>query len=98
VRAVLWAMALDHVPPASHLQLLAQQLPRESSPTLVAAALDRTLNDLVRRVLPPSDVPAALEVVATACSLETLAVCIQAAVVVTLKAWELLDVRSQAPY
>jgi aminopeptidase N len=70
VRAVLWAMMLDQVPPASHLELLVQQLPRESSPTLVSAALDRTLNDLVRRVLSPSDVPAALEAIAAACALE----------------------------
>jgi aminopeptidase N len=70
-RAVLWAMLLDQVPPASHLELLARQLPRESSPTLVAAALDRTLHDLVRRVLSPADVPAALEVVAAACTLES---------------------------
>ena len=70
VRAVLWATMLDGVPPGTHLQLLARQLPRESSPTLVAAVLDRTLNDLVRRVLPPSDLPATLEVVAAACALE----------------------------
>ncbi|MET7670215.1 aminopeptidase N [Micromonospora luteifusca] len=70
VRAVLWAMVLDQVPPVSHLDLLARQLPRESSPTLVSAALDRTLNNLVRRVLPPADVPAALEVVAAACALD----------------------------
>jgi aminopeptidase N len=70
VRAVLWAMVLDHASPAAHLELLARQLPRESSPTLVAAALDRTRNDLVRRVLPPSEVPAALEMVAAACALE----------------------------
>jgi aminopeptidase N len=62
-------MVLDRVPPATHLELLARQLPLESSPTLVAAALDRTRNDLVRRGLPPSDVPAALEVVAAACAL-----------------------------
>jgi aminopeptidase N len=49
VRAVLWAMMLDQVPAASHLDLLARQLPRESSPTLVTAALDRTMNHLVRR-------------------------------------------------
>jgi aminopeptidase N len=70
VRAVLWATVLDRVPPASHLELLARQLPRESSPTLVTAALDRTLNVLVRRVLPPSDIPAALELIAAACALE----------------------------
>lgn len=70
VRAVLWATMLDRVPPASHLELLARQLPRESSPTLVTAALDRTLNDLVRRVLPPSGIPAALEVIAAACALD----------------------------
>ncbi len=70
VRAVLWATLLDHGSPASHLGLLARQLPHESSPTLVAAALDRILNDEVRRALPPSDVPAALETVAAACVLE----------------------------
>jgi aminopeptidase N len=70
VRAVLWATMLDGVPPAPHLELLARQLPRESSPTVVAAALDRTLKDLVRRVLPPSDVAAAVEVVAAACAVE----------------------------
>lgn len=69
VRAVLWATALDRVPPAAHLELLARQLPREASPTLVTAALDRSLNNLVRRTLPPSDVPAALEVIAAACAL-----------------------------
>jgi aminopeptidase N len=63
VRAVLWATLLD-------LELLARQLPREPSPTLVAAALDRTANDLRRRALPPSEVPAALEVIAAACALE----------------------------
>ena len=70
VRAVLWATMLDRVPPASHLELLTRHLPRESSPTLVAAALARTRNDLVRRVLPPSDVPAALAVVAAGCAIE----------------------------
>ncbi|GIF70032.1 aminopeptidase [Asanoa ishikariensis] len=70
VRAVLWATLLDQVPPAAHLDLVARQLPRETSSTLVAAALDRTLKDLVRRALPPSDVPAALEVVAAACKLD----------------------------
>ena len=70
VRAVLWATALDQVSPAVHLDLLARQLPRESSPILVAAALDRTLNDLVRRVLAPSEIPAALEVIAAACALD----------------------------
>jgi aminopeptidase N len=70
VRAVLWATMLDQVPPRAHLELLARQLPRESSPTLVTAALNRTLNDLVRRVLPPSDVPAALETIAAACRLD----------------------------
>lgn len=70
VRAVLWATFLDQAAPASHLELLARQLPRESSPTLVAAALDRTLTDLVRRVLPPGEVAAALEVVAAACALD----------------------------
>lgn len=70
VRAVLWATMLDRVPPKAHLELLARQLPRESSPTLVTAALNRTLNDLVRRVLPPSDVPAALETIAAACRLD----------------------------
>jgi aminopeptidase N len=69
VRAVLWATMLDRVPPKAHLELLARQLPQESSPTLVTAALNRTLNDLVRRVLPPSDVPAALETIAAACRL-----------------------------
>ncbi|WP_203912031.1 ERAP1-like C-terminal domain-containing protein [Rhizocola hellebori] len=68
-RAVLWATALDRVPPAAHLELLTRQLPLESSPTLVTAALDRTRNDLVRRVLPPSQVAAALETVAAACTL-----------------------------
>jgi aminopeptidase N len=70
VRAVLWASMLDQVPPGSHLDLLARQLPRESSPTLVSAALDRTRNNLVRRVLSPSEVPAALETIAVACALE----------------------------
>lgn len=49
---------------------MARLLPRESSPILVAAALDRTLNDVVRRLLPPAEVPAALETVAAACVLE----------------------------
>ena len=70
VRAVLWAMALDAVAPAAHLDVLARQLPREPSPTLVGAALDRTLNHLVRRVLPPADVPAALALVAAACAVD----------------------------
>ncbi|MDI6099559.1 aminopeptidase N [Actinoplanes sp. NEAU-A12] len=68
VRAVLWATMLDQASPAAHLDVLARQLPRESSPTLVAAALDHTRNALVRRVLSPSAVPAALEVVAAACA------------------------------
>jgi aminopeptidase N len=70
VRAVLWATFLDQAPPAAYLDLLVRQLPQEPSPTLVAAALGRTLNDLVRRELPPSDVPAALEVIAAACALD----------------------------
>lgn len=61
---------LDALTPAAHLRLLARHLPHAPSPTLVAAALDRTLNHLVRRVLPPSDVSAALEVVAAACVFE----------------------------
>ncbi|GAA2597337.1 aminopeptidase N [Winogradskya consettensis] len=64
VRAVLWATLLDRAPAAAHLDLIARQLPREPSPTLVTAALDRTLNDLLRR----TDVPTALEVVAAACT------------------------------
>jgi aminopeptidase N len=63
VRAVLWASMLD-------LDLLARQLPREPSPTLIAAALDRTMHDLVRRALPPAEGPAALEVIAAACALD----------------------------
>jgi aminopeptidase N len=70
VRAVMWAALLDRVPADMHMKLLARQLPRESSPTLVTAALDRTLKDLVRRRLPPQDVPAALEVIAAACALD----------------------------
>jgi aminopeptidase N len=57
VRAVLWATMLD-------LDLLALQLPRESSATLVTAALDRVRDHLVRRVLTPP----ALEVIAAACA------------------------------
>ena len=70
VRAVLWATVLDQAPPAAHLDLLARQLPRESSPTLVAAALDRTLTGLVRRALSPGEVSAALAVIAAACALD----------------------------
>ena len=66
VRAVLWATMLDRVPPAAHLELLARQLAREPSPVLVAAALDRTRNDLIRREL-----PGALEVVAAGCAIDT---------------------------
>ncbi|MFG1607034.1 aminopeptidase N [Actinoplanes sp. NPDC049265] len=68
VRAVLWTTVLDQVPAAAHLELLARQLPHEPSATLVTAAVDRTLNELVRRRSAPEDVPAALEVVATACA------------------------------
>jgi aminopeptidase N len=68
VLEVLWTAMLDRTPPAAHLEVLARQLPREPSPTLVAAALDRTRNDLVRRVLSPAEVPAALAVVAAACA------------------------------
>jgi aminopeptidase N len=53
VRAVLWASLLD-------LDLVARQLPREPSATLVTAALER----LVRHEL----TPAALEVIAGACA------------------------------
>ncbi|SDT21827.1 aminopeptidase N [Actinoplanes derwentensis] len=70
VRAVLWDVLLDGATPAAHLLLLALQLPREPSPTLVSAALDRTLNHLVRRVLPPAETTAALEVIAAACTAE----------------------------
>ncbi|GIF47718.1 aminopeptidase N [Asanoa ferruginea] len=63
VRAVLWTTMLDQVSPADHLDLLARQLPREPSPTLVAAALSRTLR-MVRRM------PASLEPVAAACALD----------------------------
>ena len=66
-RAVLWATVLDQATPEAHLDLLARQLPRESSPTLVTAALSRTLR-LVRRV--PSDLSAALKTVAAACAIE----------------------------
>ncbi|MEV7621667.1 M1 family aminopeptidase [Actinoplanes sp. NPDC089786] len=67
VRAVLWATVLDRAPAAAHLNLLTRQLPHEPSPTLVSAALDRTLDDLVRRRLTPAEVPAALEAIAAAC-------------------------------
>jgi aminopeptidase N len=62
VRAVLWTTMLDRVPAAAHLELLARQLPREPSPVLLGAALDRTRSELGRRAL-----PGALEVVAAAC-------------------------------
>ncbi|MEV6851464.1 aminopeptidase N [Actinoplanes sp. NPDC051411] len=52
VRAVLWATMLD-------LDLLARQLPREPSATLVTAALDR--------LAPHERTPSALEVIASAC-------------------------------
>ena len=68
VRAVLWPTLLDRTSPGSYLDVLARQLPRESSPALIGAALDRTRTDLLRRVLRPADVPAALAVVAAACS------------------------------
>ncbi|WP_433796923.1 aminopeptidase N [Actinoplanes sp. CA-252034] len=64
VRAVLWPALLDRDP----LPLLARQLPREPSPTLITAALDRTRNSLIRRTLPAADVPAALDVIAAACA------------------------------
>ncbi|MET0425758.1 MAG: aminopeptidase N [Actinoplanes sp.] len=70
VRAVLWATMLDGGTPAAQLELLARQLPHESSPTLVTAALNRTRNDLVRRLLPPAEVAAALATIATACTLD----------------------------
>ncbi|MDG4824732.1 aminopeptidase N [Asanoa sp. WMMD1127] len=69
VRAVLWAALLDRVPPPTHLDLLARQLPRETSATLVGAALARTAKDLVRR-LAPGEVAGALEVVASACAVD----------------------------
>ncbi|MEU4623458.1 aminopeptidase N [Actinoplanes sp. NPDC023801] len=68
VRAGLWTTLLDGTPPAAQLELLARQLPREPSPTLVTAALDRTRDHLIRRVLPPAAVVAALETIATACA------------------------------
>ncbi len=61
VRAVLWAALLD-------LDLLAAHLPAEPSPTLITAALDRILNNVVRRTLSPADVPAALDLIAGACA------------------------------
>ncbi|MEV4622283.1 aminopeptidase N [Asanoa sp. NPDC049573] len=67
VRAVLWATVLDQAPPAAHLDLLARHLPREPVPTLVSAALDRTLR-LLRGV--PTDASAALATVAAACAVE----------------------------
>ncbi|MFC4070277.1 aminopeptidase N [Actinoplanes subglobosus] len=63
-RAVLWPVLLD----ADPLRLLARQLPREPSPTLMAAALTRVRDHLIRRVLPAAEVPAALDVIATACA------------------------------
>ncbi len=68
VRAVLWGTMLDEAAPADHLRLLARHLPREPSPTLVTAVLDRTFNHLVRRRLEPEQVGTALEVVAAACA------------------------------
>ncbi|GAA2708037.1 aminopeptidase N [Actinoplanes palleronii] len=56
VRAVLWATVPIE-------RLLPGQLPRESSPTLVTAALNRALDELVRR----RSVPGALEMIAAAC-------------------------------
>ncbi|WP_430785407.1 aminopeptidase N [Actinoplanes sp. G11-F43] len=64
VRANLWSAALD-------LDLLARQLPHETSPTLISAALDRTRRHLVQRALPPPEVPAALAVIAAACAADT---------------------------
>jgi aminopeptidase N len=63
-RAVLWPVLLD----ADPLRLLARQLPREPSPTLITAALNRTRQHLIHRTLPAADVPAALDVIATACT------------------------------
>jgi aminopeptidase N len=63
VRAVLWTTMLDRVPPDAHRELLARQLPREPSPVLVAAALDRTRRELARREL-----PGAVEAIAAACA------------------------------
>lgn len=57
VRAVLWATLLD-------LDLVARQLPRESSATLVTAALDRIRSDLARRAVDPD----ALDIIASACA------------------------------
>jgi aminopeptidase N len=68
VRAGLWTTMLDGPSPAAQLELLARQLPREPSPTLVTAALDRTRNHLIRRTLPPAAVPAALATIAAACA------------------------------
>jgi aminopeptidase N len=68
VRAGLWSALLDGPAPAAHLDLLARQLPREPSPTLVTAALDRTRDHLIRRVLPPGAVPDALATIAAACA------------------------------
>jgi aminopeptidase N len=68
VRAGLWTAMLDGPPPAAQLELLARQLPREPSPTLVTAALDRTRNHLIRRTLPAGAVPAALQTIAAACA------------------------------
>ena len=68
VRAVLWATVLDRAPAEAHLDLIARQLPQETSPTLITAAVDRTLADLVRRRLPGTEVEAALSLIAAACA------------------------------
>lgn len=68
VRAVLWATLLDQAPAEAHLDLIARQLPHETSPTLITAAVNRTLDHLVGRRLPAAGVEAALSLVAVACT------------------------------
>ncbi|GIE33796.1 aminopeptidase [Actinoplanes italicus] len=68
VRAGVWTTLLDGPPPAVQLELLARQLPREPSPTLVTAALGRVRDHLIRRRLTADAVPAALETIASACA------------------------------
>ncbi len=67
VRAVLWDILLQAVTPAAYLQLLARHLPHEQSTTLITAALNQTRRHLVRRRLAPTEVPAALDLIAAAC-------------------------------
>jgi aminopeptidase N len=73
VRAVLWTMLFDrvhtrHLEPLAFVDVVERQLPGESSATLVAAVLARTLGRVLPLRVPAASAAGTLESLASACA------------------------------